>query len=153
MKRDEWMNEWRKIDRNKKRLEHHAHAQYGRQHECANGNSRKIYCTDMQCHWQENNSEARRDRGKRYTVRIRDKGNNRPNQDDIKSGRNRPGTNLRRQEEIHQILDIKSRRHLQEETYSTLQMKGRWESNINVWFPFMYSKKLNFAAFWVPKHN
>ncbi len=47
-----------------------------------------------------NNSEARRDRGKRYTVRIRDKGNNRPNQDDIKAGRNRPGNNLRRQEEI-----------------------------------------------------
>ncbi len=23
----------------------------------------------------------------------------------------------------------------------TLQMKGRWESNINVWFPFMYSQK------------
>jgi hypothetical protein len=22
-------------------------------------------------------------------------------------------------------------------------MKGRWESNINVWLPFMYSKKLN----------
>ena len=25
----------------------------------------------------------------------------------------------------------------------TLQMKGRWESNINVWFPFMYSQKYN----------
>ncbi len=24
-----------------------------------------------------------------------------------------------------------------------LQRKGRWESNINVWFPFMYSQKLN----------
>ncbi len=24
-----------------------------------------------------------------------------------------------------------------------LQMKGRWESNINVWFPFMYSQKWN----------
>ncbi len=23
----------------------------------------------------------------------------------------------------------------------TLQMKGQWESNINVWFPFMYSRK------------
>ncbi len=23
---------------------------------------------------------------------------------------------------------------------SVLQLKGRWESNINVWFPFMYSK-------------
>jgi len=26
---------------------------------------------------------------------------------------------------------------------STLQMKGRWESNINVWFPCMYSQKWN----------
>ncbi len=26
----------------------------------------------------------------------------------------------------------------------TLQWKGQWESNINVWFPFMYSQKLNF---------
>ncbi len=26
---------------------------------------------------------------------------------------------------------------------SALQMKGRWESNINVWFPFMYSQKWN----------
>ncbi len=25
----------------------------------------------------------------------------------------------------------------------TPQMKGRWESNINVWFPFMYSQKWN----------
>ncbi len=24
-----------------------------------------------------------------------------------------------------------------------LQMKGRWESNINVWFPFMYTQKWN----------
>jgi hypothetical protein len=24
---------------------------------------------------------------------------------------------------------------------TTLQMKGRWESNINVWFPFMYCQK------------
>ncbi len=27
-----------------------------------------------------------------------------------------------------------------------LQMKGRWVSNINVWFPFMYSQKWNCAA-------
>ncbi len=27
----------------------------------------------------------------------------------------------------------------------TLQMKGRWESNINVWFRFMYSQKWNCA--------
>jgi hypothetical protein len=26
---------------------------------------------------------------------------------------------------------------------TTLQMKGRWESNLNVWFPFMYSQKWN----------
>jgi hypothetical protein len=25
----------------------------------------------------------------------------------------------------------------------TLQMKGRWESNLNVWFPLMYSQKWN----------
>ncbi len=28
-------------------------------------------------------------------------------------------------------------------TYHSLQMKGRWKSNINVWFPFMYSQKWN----------
>jgi hypothetical protein len=27
--------------------------------------------------------------------------------------------------------------------FLTLQMKGRWESNINDWFPFMYSQKWN----------
>ncbi len=27
--------------------------------------------------------------------------------------------------------------------YITLQMKDRWESNINGWFPFMYSQKWN----------
>ncbi len=27
--------------------------------------------------------------------------------------------------------------------FTTLQMKGRWESNINVWFPFMYYQKGN----------
>ncbi len=27
-----------------------------------------------------------------------------------------------------------------------LQMKGKWESNINVWFPFMHSQKWNCAA-------
>jgi hypothetical protein len=27
-----------------------------------------------------------------------------------------------------------------------LQMRGRWESNINVWFRFMYSQKWNCAA-------
>ncbi len=32
-------------------------------------------------------------------------------------------------------------------------MKGRWESNINVWFPFMYSQKWNCAASVFPKHN
>ncbi len=26
---------------------------------------------------------------------------------------------------------------------TALQMKGRWESNLNVWFPFMYSQKWN----------
>ncbi len=28
-------------------------------------------------------------------------------------------------------------------SHHTLQRKGRWESNINVWFPFMYSQKWN----------
>ncbi len=39
--------------------------------------------------------------------------------------------------------------------YSTLQMKGRWESNINVWFPFTrtYSQKLNYAALLFPKQS
>ncbi len=30
--------------------------------------------------------------------------------------------------------------------FATLQMKGRWESNINVCFPFMYSQKWNCAS-------
>jgi hypothetical protein len=34
-----------------------------------------------------------------------------------------------------------------------LQMKGRWESNINVWFPFMYSHKWNCAASLFPEQN
>ncbi len=29
---------------------------------------------------------------------------------------------------------------------NALQMKGRWESNINVWLLFMYSQKWNCAA-------
>ncbi len=35
----------------------------------------------------------------------------------------------------------------------TLQMKSRWESNINVRFPFMYSQKWNCAGYLFPKHN
>ncbi len=35
----------------------------------------------------------------------------------------------------------------------TLQMKGQWESNINVWFPFMYSQKWNCAALLLSKQN
>jgi hypothetical protein len=31
-------------------------------------------------------------------------------------------------------------------TCTALQMKGRWESSINVWFRFMYSQKWNCAA-------
>ncbi len=31
--------------------------------------------------------------------------------------------------------------------------EGRWESNINVWFPFMYSQKWNHAASLFPKQN
>ncbi len=31
-------------------------------------------------------------------------------------------------------------------SYHALQIKGRWESNINVWFKFMYSQTLNCAA-------
>ncbi len=34
-----------------------------------------------------------------------------------------------------------------------LQMKGRWESNLNVWFRLMYSTKLNCAASSFPKQN
>ncbi len=33
-----------------------------------------------------------------------------------------------------------------EERKATLQRKGRWESNINDWFLFMYSLKWNCAA-------
>ncbi len=32
-------------------------------------------------------------------------------------------------------------------------MKGRWESNVNVWFPFMYSQNWNIAASLFPKQN
>jgi hypothetical protein len=35
----------------------------------------------------------------------------------------------------------------------TLQMKDRWESNINVWFRFMYSQKWNCTALLFPKQN
>ncbi len=35
----------------------------------------------------------------------------------------------------------------------TLQMKGRWESSINVWFRFMCSQKWNSAALLFPKQN
>ncbi len=35
----------------------------------------------------------------------------------------------------------------------TLQMKGRWESNINVWFRFMYSEKWNCMASLFPEQN
>jgi hypothetical protein len=34
-----------------------------------------------------------------------------------------------------------------------LQMKGRWESNINVWFRFMYSQKWTCVASIIPKQN
>ncbi len=37
--------------------------------------------------------------------------------------------------------------------YPALKMKDQWESNINVWFPFMYSQKWNCAAFLFPKEN
>ncbi len=32
-------------------------------------------------------------------------------------------------------------------------MRGRWQSNINVWFPFMYPQKWNCAAVLFPKQN
>ncbi len=35
----------------------------------------------------------------------------------------------------------------------TLQVKGRWESKINVWFRFMYSQKWNCLALLFPKQN
>ncbi len=37
--------------------------------------------------------------------------------------------------------------------YRTLQMKGWWESNINVWFLFMYSQKWNCAALLFPNQQ
>ncbi len=36
---------------------------------------------------------------------------------------------------------------------NTLQMRGKWESNINVWIPYMYSQKWNCAALLFPKQN
>ncbi len=41
------------------------------------------------------------------------------------------------------ILGPLSDRHSPWSLPPTLQMKGRWESNINIWFPFMYSQKWN----------
>ncbi len=38
-------------------------------------------------------------------------------------------------------------------SFLALQMKGQWESNIKVWFPFMYSQKWNCAASLFPKQN
>jgi len=38
-------------------------------------------------------------------------------------------------------------------TATALQMKGWWESNINVWFRFMYSQKWNCTAKLFPKQN
>ncbi len=38
-------------------------------------------------------------------------------------------------------------------SYTTLQIKGRWESNINVWFRFIYSQKWNCAASLFTKQN
>ncbi len=38
-------------------------------------------------------------------------------------------------------------------TLHARQMKGQWESNINVWFPFKYSQKWNCAASLFPKQN
>ncbi len=35
----------------------------------------------------------------------------------------------------------------------TLQMKGRWESNLNVWFRFTYSQKWNCATSLFPEQN
>jgi hypothetical protein len=37
--------------------------------------------------------------------------------------------------------------------HTTLQMKGRWESNIYVWLRFMYSQKWNCSASLFTKHN
>ncbi len=37
--------------------------------------------------------------------------------------------------------------------FDALQMKGQWESNINVWFPFMYSQIWNCAALLFPEQN
>ncbi len=36
---------------------------------------------------------------------------------------------------------------------NALQMKGRWESNINVWFQFMYFQKWNCMASLFPEQN
>ncbi len=38
-------------------------------------------------------------------------------------------------------------------SFSALQMKGQWESNIKVWFLFMYSQKWNCAASLFLKQN
>ncbi len=37
--------------------------------------------------------------------------------------------------------------------WDTLQMKGHWESNINVWFWFMYFQKWNCGTSLFPKQN
>ncbi len=53
---------------------------------------------------------------------------------------------------LPQVLKIYNRGNART-TRTTLQMKGRWESNINVWFRFMYSLKFNCAALSFPKQN
>ncbi len=40
-----------------------------------------------------------------------------------------------------------------EKNIYALQMKRRWEFNLNVWFPFMHSQKWNCAASLFPKQN
>ncbi len=37
--------------------------------------------------------------------------------------------------------------------YCTLQVKGQWKSNINVWFRFMYSQKWDCSVSLFPKQN
>jgi hypothetical protein len=54
---------------------------------------------------------------------------------------------------LYQVTFLHSHTSFMYTMATTLQMKGRWESNINVWFQFMFSQKWNCAAWLFPKQD
>ncbi len=97
-------------------------------------------------------------------IRIRNTGKNSPamkqkeedSEGHAEDGDGEPGVGDVRQPDIvrplsdffvnwsaEKIITLKKPPGVRNIFHSTVQMKGRWESNVNVWFPFMYSKKRN----------